>query len=89
MTRSDTQAISFRVPAEKVKELERLSKATDRPRSWHLEQALASYLEIQSWQVEQIEKSIAELDAGEGIPHEEIEKELLEWGKRDKTKPAG
>lgn len=86
MARPETQAISFRIPAEKIDALERLAKATDRPRSWHIEQALDSYLEIQTWQIAEIEKSIIEMDAGQGIPHEEIKKELLDWGKGNKTK---
>ena len=46
-----TQAISLRISAEKVGVLERLAKATDRPRSWHIEQALDSYLEVQAWPI--------------------------------------
>jgi predicted transcriptional regulator len=86
MKRSETRAISFRIPAEKVDALERLAAATDRPRSWHIEQALDSYLDVQAWQTAQIEKSMAEMDAGKGIPHEEIKKELLDWGKGNKAK---
>ncbi len=88
MKKPETQAISFRIRSEKVDELERLAKATDRPRSWHIEQALDSYLDDQSWQIAQIEKSMAEIDAGEGIPHEEIKKELSNWGKGGKAKRA-
>lgn len=86
MTRPETQAISFRVPAEKIDVLERLARATDRPRSWHIEQALDSYLEIQTWQIAQTEKSITEMDAGQSITHKEIKKELLDWGKGNKPK---
>ncbi len=88
MKKPETQAISFRIRSEKVDELERLAKATDRPRSWHIEQALDSYLDDQSWQIAQIEKSMAEIDAGEGIPHEEIKKDLSDWGKGGKAKRA-
>ena len=88
MNRPETQAISFRISSKKVDELERLAKATDRPRSWHIEQALDSYLDVQAWQIAQIEKSMAEMDAGQGIPHEEIKKELLNWGKGNKAKRA-
>ncbi len=88
MKKPETQAISFRIRSEKVDELERLAKATDRPRSWHIEQALDSYLDDQSWQIAQIEKSVAEMDAGEGIPHEEIKKELRNWGKGGQAKRA-
>jgi len=88
MNSPETQAISFRIRSEKVDELEQLAKATDRPRSWHIEQALDAYLDVQSWQIAQIEKSLAEMDAGKGIPHEEIKKELGNWGKGSKTKRA-
>ena len=88
MKKPETQAISFRIRSEKVDVLERLAKATDRPRSWHIEQALDSYLDDQSWQIAQIEKSMAEIDAGEGIPHEEIKKDLSDWGKGGKAKRA-
>lgn len=87
MNKVETQAISFRIPSEKVDALERLARATDRPRSWHIEQALDSYLDVQAWQIGQIEASIAEMDAGKGIAHEEIQKELLTWGKENKAKP--
>ena len=88
MSKPETQAVSFRIRSEKVEELERLAKATDRPRSWHIEQALDSYLDIQAWQIAQIEKSIAEMDAGKGIAHEEVKKELGSWGKGSKAKRA-
>ena len=86
MDKPETQAISFRIRSEKVDELERLAKATDRPRSWHIEQALDAYLDVQSWQIGQIEKSMAEMDAGQGVPHEDIKKELSNWGKGGKAK---
>ena len=88
MNKPETQAISVRLRSEKVDELERLAKATDRPRSWHIEQALDSYLSVQSWQIAQIEQSMAEMDAGKDIPHEEIKKELSRWGKGGKAKRA-
>lgn len=88
MSRPETQAISFRIGSKKVDELERLAKATDRPRSWHIEQALDAYLDVQAWQIAQIETSMSEMDAGKGIPHEKIKKELLSWGKGSKTKRA-
>lgn len=86
MNKPETQAVSFRIRSEKVDMLEQLATATDRPRSWHIEQALDSYLDVQAWQIAQVEKSMAEMDAGKGIPHEEIKKELNTWGKGSKAK---
>ena len=63
-----------------------LTDNTNRPRSWHIEPALDCYLDIRAWQLGQIETAIAEMDAGKGISHEEIEMELLTWGKGENTK---
>lgn len=89
MPKPDTQPISVRIPADKVERLERLATATDRSRSWHIEQALDAYLDLQSWQVVQITRAMAEMEAGEGIPHEEVRRELQSWGKRPKAKLTG
>lgn len=78
-------SLAFRVSLEKAKRLEELAAATDRPRSWLLEQALDQYLDLQAWQVEQVELAIAEMDAGQGIPHDEIKEWLLGWARDGET----
>lgn len=88
MSRPETRAISFRLRTDKVDALERLTKATDRPRAWHIEQALDAYLDLQAWQIAQVERSMAEMDAGKGVPHEAVEKDLRNWGKNRKAEPA-
>jgi predicted transcriptional regulator len=47
-----------------------------------------SRLGLRDWQVAQIERSMAEMDAGQGILHENIEAELSTWGK-DSNKEQG
>ena len=39
-------------------------------------------LDLQAWQIAQVERSMAEMDAGKGVPHEAVEKELRNWGAR-------
>lgn len=75
-----TQAISFRLDARKLAKLEQLADATDRPRSWHIEQALDSYLETQSWQLAHIDAGIESLNAGDTVDHERVRDWLLTWG---------
>ena len=89
MKNGKSTSLAFRVSPEKAKRLEELAAATDRPRSWLLEQALDQYLELQAWQVAQTEQAIAEMDAGWGIPHEEIKEWLLTWGKDSETTRSG
>ena len=82
MTR--TVPLSLRISEEKARRIETLAKATDRSKSWLLEQALDAYLETQSWQVARIERGLAEIDRGEGRPHEEVAEWLSGWGREDK-----
>ncbi|MBI1986598.1 MAG: ribbon-helix-helix protein, CopG family [Rhodospirillales bacterium] len=83
---SDT-ALSFRVDARKARAVDKLAKATDRPRSWHLEQALDAYLEAQAWQVERVDKGLRDLRAEKVVAHDDVAAWLSRWGKSDEGKP--
>ncbi len=85
MTR--TVPISLRISEQKAREIETLAKATDRSKSWLLEQALDAYLETQSWQIARIERGLAEIDRGEGVAHEEVAEWLSGWGREGEGKP--
>ena len=87
MSKLDSQAISFRIDRDKVTGLERLAAATDRSRSWHLEQALDAYLETQAWQVAHIEQGLADADAGRVVPHERVRDWLESWGREAEGEP--
>ena len=80
MNKHETRPVTIRISAGKVEDLDELAAATDRTRAWHVEQALDAYLDLQSWQVRHIAKGLAQLEAGKGIPQEEIEAELDTWG---------
>jgi predicted transcriptional regulator len=77
MTRDVT--ISFRIAPEVVEQLDALSESTDRPRSWHLEQALSAYLDTQSWQVAHIRQGMAEIAAGQGVAHDRVKDWVESW----------
>ncbi len=85
MTR--TVPLSVRISEEKAREIETLAKATDRSKSWLLEQALDAYLETQSWQVARIERGLAEIDRGDGVPHEEVAEWISGWGDAGEGEP--
>ncbi len=80
---SPTHPLSFRTSATNARKLNRLSKATQRPRSWLLQQALEDYLEIQTWQIEHIEAGLKELHNGHSVPHERVTEWLATWGTDD------
>lgn len=85
MKKGKTRTISCQIPSDKAAKLDSLSRRTGRPRSWHVKRALFSYLDLQAWQVGQIVQAVAEMDAGLGIPHEEIKGELARWGRQGKA----
>ena len=79
-----TTPVSFRIDREQDELLEKLAEATDRPKSWHLEQALSNYLEVQKWQVGHIQKALDALNEGKGklVPHAKVVRRLRSWGKK-------
>ena len=87
MNKPETRAVSFRLPPDKLEVLERLAKATDRPRSWHIEQALNAYLELQAWQIAYIEEGLGDAEAGRLIPHERVRDWLATWGDDQEGEP--
>ncbi len=72
-----TAVISFRRDEAVADSLKQLARATDRDRPNHLRQALAQYLERQSWHVAAIDEGLADANAGHLLPHAEIE---AKWG---------
>ncbi len=87
MADTKTVQVGFRVNPEKAKALTELSAATQRPRAWLLEQALDNYLESQSWQVAHIKEGLAEAEAGQVIPHDEVREWLITWGNEKEGEP--
>ena len=59
-----TNTVSLRVSDAVAKELAELAASTDRPKAWHLEQALHNYLELHAWQIRHLKKGLADLEAG-------------------------
>lgn len=61
---STTINVTFRTETGKRDELDRLAKSLDRDRSYLLNEAVDQYLDLHRWQLEQVEKGIADIKAG-------------------------
>ena len=68
--------------SEKLGELDALADATDRDRTYLLNEAVAAYLEAQRWQLEQIKAGIAEADAGKLLGHTKVRAMAARWRRR-------
>ncbi len=80
-------SLSFRASAERAEMLDKLAAATNRTKSWLLEQALAAYLEREFWQAAHIERGLEELSRGQGVPHDDVVSWLTSWGSEHETDP--
>jgi RHH-type transcriptional regulator, rel operon repressor / antitoxin RelB len=86
---SPTETISLRLPAEVKDKLTALAIRTNRSKSWLAAQAIATYIEDQSWQIQQIEAAVALADGDQAswIPAAEVNEWFTSWG-TDKERSA-
>jgi predicted transcriptional regulator len=64
--------VTFRLDQEKRDALDAIAAGMDRDRSYVLNEAIDVYLEMQQWQLQEIQKGIAEADAGDFASEEEV-----------------
>jgi RHH-type rel operon transcriptional repressor/antitoxin RelB len=70
---ADSAVVTARIDAALKAKLEALSRTTRRSKSYLAAEAIAAYVELNEWQIAEIEAGIAELDAGEVLSEEEAE----------------
>lgn len=66
------KSITFRLDDEKVSFLDQLAAAIDRDRSYLLNEAVESYIDVTRWQIGEIAAAIAEADAGDFAGDDEV-----------------
>ena len=82
-----TTTLSVRIDAGTKKRLEALAKRARRSMSFLAAEAIAAFVEAESWQVDEIQTGIEELDGGR-VPHDEVATWLRSWGgKRERRAP--
>jgi predicted transcriptional regulator len=53
-------------------------------------EAIAAFVEAESWQLDEIQAGLEELDEGRGVPHKDVANRLRSWGrKRERKAPRG
>ncbi|MDO3377760.1 CopG family ribbon-helix-helix protein [Geoalkalibacter halelectricus] len=73
------EQVSFRLPADTRERIERLARATRRSRTFVIEEAINRYLDLNEWQIAEIEQGLEEARTGKVVPHEEI---VAKWEAR-------
>jgi predicted transcriptional regulator len=78
--------LSVRLDSETKKRLEALAKRARRSKSFLAAEAIAAFVEAESWQLEEIQAGLEELDEGRGVPHKDVAKWLRSWGRKRERK---
>ena len=63
---------TVRFDPETREQLDKMAKLMDRPRAWIIKEAVAQYLERESWYLAEVQKGIDDAEAGRVISHEEV-----------------
>lgn len=83
-----TTTLSVRIDTNTKERLEALAKRARRSKSFLAAEAIAAFVEAESWQLDDIQAGIDELDGGRGVPHEEVATWLRSWGRtRERQAP--
>jgi predicted transcriptional regulator len=80
------RTISFRLDDDKIAALDDLAENADRDRSYLLNEAVANYLELQTYQTKLVKEGLAAVKAGRTIGTMEVRKRIakLAHGSRSK-----
>ena len=78
----EKQTVSFRIDSSKLDALDSLAEILERDRTYLLNEAVGNYLDVQQWQLEQINKGIEAADAGKVFTLAEVRKMAAQWRRR-------
>jgi len=81
-----TTTLSVRIDSDTKKRLEALARRARRSKSFLAAEAIAAYVDAESWQLDELQAGLVELDAGRGVAHEEVSKWLRSWGRKREGK---
>lgn len=78
----DQRVLTLRLDSALRSKLDKLAAATRRSRSFLAAEAIRDYLALNSWQIEEIHRAIAEADRGEFASEREVQRIAKKWTRR-------
>jgi len=73
-------ATTVRFDPETRNQLDKIAEQMDRPRAWIIKEAVAQYLERETWYLAEVQKGIDDAEAGRVISHAEVAARLKAKG---------
>jgi RHH-type transcriptional regulator, rel operon repressor / antitoxin RelB len=84
-----TTTLSVRIDAGTKKQLETLARRARRSKSFLAAEAITAFVEAETWQLDEIQAGLEELDAGGGVAHKDVSAWLRSWGRARERKAPG
>ena len=79
MKNTATARMTVEIPVQLKDRLEEIAKTTDASSAELALDAITSYIEVQEWQIRQIEEGLREADAGDFAGDEEVAAVFARW----------
>jgi RHH-type rel operon transcriptional repressor/antitoxin RelB len=76
---AESSVLTLRLDPKLKDQLDRLSKATSRSRSFVAAEAIREYVALNHWQIEETRKALAEANRGEFASDREVRRTLKKW----------
>jgi len=73
------ETISFRIDRAKKTALDDVAAELDRDRSYVINEAVDTYLEVRRWQLEHIREGLRQAEAGEFASEDEVRQAFARW----------
>lgn len=77
-----SSVLTLRLDPKLKQQLDRLSRATSRSRSFVAAEAIREYVELNNWQIEETKKALAEADQGDFASDAEMQRTIQKWTRR-------
>lgn len=81
-----TTVLSVRIDTRTKKRLDALAARARRSKSFLAAEAITAFVEAESWQLDEIQAGLEELDEGRGVAHKEVATWLRSWGRKRERK---
>jgi predicted transcriptional regulator len=76
---SQSTTMTIRLKPDLKTRLDKLSAATNRSKSFLAAEAVREFIEVNEWQIEEIEKAVKEADAGDFASEQEVLVIVNKW----------
>lgn len=79
---NSSSVLTLRVDSKLKKQLDRLSRAMNRTRSFVASEAIREYVTLNEWQIEEVKKGIAEAERGDFATDDDVSRVVKKWTRR-------